>query len=375
MPFVPLEGVKYQQRSHVENMAKARQAQEKFKYEYEHPILGKYPKTGNEDPESIGTQENSGQVPMSEVYDKFVHAQGFKHNAITGDPNYINQLNTYRSSPNSQLQPIPESIQFFRNRWSPASYNPQWKTVQAMPMGTEAIEALRQRWSDRIMSPGNRNGLWDYAANYNYFDQNDYNKLQTGIAAHEAIGHAGNFPKPYSDFYKPIAERESKSPFEISRSFSKKFEPTYWGGVNGEAEFIQSLHAAKRQGREWGYPVDSDNNEEVTSAFRNTINRIQKMPIDQARQLPLESQRLRAYLNSARQYNSYKEDPNSDWFMRFINKQRKQYNDHKSFYDAEDQNNPQLMDQITEDVLYYTTPETLKGLLARKNNTQLNNYV
>jgi hypothetical protein len=47
---------------------------------------------------------------MSEVYDKFIHAQGFKHNAITGDPNYINKLNTYRSSPNSQLQPIPESI-------------------------------------------------------------------------------------------------------------------------------------------------------------------------------------------------------------------------------------------------------------------------
>jgi hypothetical protein len=101
-------------------------------------------------------------------------------------------------------------------------------------MDTDTIEALRQRLSDRIMSPGNRNGLWDYAANYNYFDQNDYNKLQTGIAAHEAIGHAGNFPKgifprDYSDFYKPIAEREGKSVEEIV-PIRKKFAPTYWGG-------------------------------------------------------------------------------------------------------------------------------------------------
>jgi hypothetical protein len=108
-------------------------------------------------------------------------------------------------------------------------------------MDTETIEALRQRWSDRIMSPGNRDGLWDYAANYNYFDQNDHNKLQTGIAAHEAVGHAGNFPKgnfpgDYSDFYKPIAEREGKSVEEIV-PIRKKFAPTYWGGWNGEAEF------------------------------------------------------------------------------------------------------------------------------------------
>ena len=365
-PFVPLAdktGLIEQSRFKYQ----APHVQEIFESEYEHPIIGQFP-AREPHPyianETIPGTKTKGNVPMREVYDKFIQAQGFKHNATTGDPDYINKLNAYRSSPNSQLEPIPDSVNF--------SYNPavakepayisglNW--VSAYPADMEKIKEMRH--GNFLI--GNTYGAQDYLNNYNFFDRNDYNKLQTSGAAHEALGHAGNWPK--ADFYKPIAEREGK-PVEEIVPIEHKFWPTYWGR-GSVPEFTQSLHAAKRQGREWGLPVDSDNNEEVTQAFRDTFNRVQKMPLNEVRQLPLETQRLRAYLNNARQFNSYKEDSNSSGFK---NRAGYIWNYLKSIR-SEDQNNPQLMDQTTEDVLYYTTPETLKGLLA-SNNTQVNNYV
>lgn len=367
-PFVPLAdktGLNEQSRFKYQ----APRVQEKFESEYEHPIIGKlsnlepHPITGRP---TINKYRN--YVPIREVYDKFTQAQGFKHNAITGDPDYINKLNAYRSSPNSQLQPIPDTINFSYSPGNPLAptsptYVPGNRMVYSSPLSFDEMNKLRQP----DFRTGNIYGLQDYLNNYNYFDQNDYNKLQTSAAAHEAIGHGGNLPLPSDQFYKPIAEREGKSIEEIV-PIEKKFWPTYMG--RELAEFTQSLHAAKRQGREWGLPVDSDNNEEVTQAFKDTINRLQKMPLNEARQLPFESQRLRAYLNNARQFNSYKKDPNRSGFK---NEAGYMWNYLKSIR-SEDQNNPQLMDQTTEDVLYYTTPETLKGLLARNNNTKLNNY-
>lgn len=361
MPFIPLadktglneqSSFKYQ----------APHAQEKFESEYEHPIIGKLSQL---EPHPItGTPTKNkyrNYVPIREVYDKFTQAQGFRHNAITGDPDYINKLNSYRSSQNSQLEPIPDSVNFSYN---PAvakepAYISGLNLVSAYPAGMEQIKQMRNGG----FLIGNTYGAQDYLNNYNFFDRNDYNKLQTSGAAHEAIGHAGNWPK--ADFYKPIAEREGK-PVEEIVPIEHKFWPTYWGR-GSVPEFTQSLHAAKRQGREWGYPVDSDNNEEVTQAFRDTFNRVQKMPLEEVRQLPLETQRLRAYLNNARQFNSYKGNQNSNEAGQIFN--------YLKSIRSKDQNNPQLMDQITEDVLYYTTPETLKGLLARKNNTKLNTYV
>lgn len=369
MPFVPLAD-----KTGLHAQHHARQApiiaQRKFESEYVHPILGKLEPYTNH-PFNIGNNTLQREIPMSEAYDKIIQAQGFTHNNITRDPNYINRLNSYRSSPNSQLRPIPESLKFFYmhdldpeiSELLPALkvpyYSPDVNSVNSTPMSQDTIRRLHHPYTGGI------NGLYDYFNNrYNYLSRNDYNNTQTSVVAHEALGHAGNFPVDFTSFYRPIAEREGKSFNEIV-PIREKFLPTYWGqGSNGEAEFTQSLHAAKRQGREWGYPVDSDNDEEVTQAFRDTLNRIQRIPIEQARQLPVESQRLRAYLNNARQYNSYREDPDSNQLM---NKIRKLYNEFES-YGAEDQNNPQLMDQTTEDVLYYTTPETLKGLLARNNN-------
>lgn len=372
MPFVPLAD-KTGLNALRTNIPSKSDSQRRFESEYVHPILG------NLEPYrkryANGTLPNNmfqKEVPMREAYDKIIQAQGFRHNDITRDPNYINKLNSYRSSPNSQLQPIPESIKFSYapERLDEPAYNVPTRTVYSSPLNQNMMSKMR------IPLLGDLNGFNDYFNNnYDYYDQNDYNNTQTHVIAHEAIGHAGNMAALDSQFYKPIAEREGKPVNEIRTSFQQKFLPTYWSDQaaqgNGLYEFTQSLHAAKRQGREWGYPVDSDNNEEVTQAFRDTINRLQKMPIEQARQLPAESQRFRSYLNNARQFNSYKEDTDSNWFM---NKMRNLYSNFKSLH-PEDQNNPQLMDQTTEDVLYYTTPETLKGLLARKNNTQLNNYV
>lgn len=371
MPFVPLADKTGLNARHA-NLASKDDSQRKFESEYIHPILGnrdQYRKSY-----ANGTLPNNmvqKEVPMREAYDKIIQAQGFKHNDITRDPNYINRLNSYRSSPNSQLQPIPESIKF---TYAPAEFNePGYhfptRTVYSSPLNQNMISKMR------IPLLGDLNGLNDYFNNdYNYYSQNDYNNTQTHVIAHETIGHAGNAAVPDSQFYKPIAEREG-IPVDEVVPMDKKFLPTYWSNKaamgNGLHEFTQSLHAAKRQGREWGYPVDSDNNEEVTQAFRDTLNRIQRIPSEQAHQLPVESQRLRSYLNNARQFNSFKENPDSNGFM---NGMRKLYNRAKSLH-PEDQNNPQLMDQITEDVLYYTTPETLKGLLAGKNNIQLNRYV
>lgn len=371
MPFVPLAdktGLHDQYRASIAPY----NAQKKFESQYVHPILGKKPYTNHP---TFGKVDNgiiSREVPMREAYDKIIQAQGFKHNDITRDPNYINKLNSYRSSPNSQLKPIPESIKFFYLQdldpetldLLPALkqpyYSPDVNSVNSVPFSLDMMNQMHQPGT------GNRNGLYDYFNNYNYFDQNKYNNMQTSVVAHEALGHGGNYAKDTSSFYKPIAEREGKPLNEIV-PIKEKFAPTYWSHeTNGLSEFTQSLHAAKRQGREWGYPVDSDNNDEVTQAFRDTFNRVQKIPLDQARQLPMESQRLRSYLNSARQYNSY--DKDSSGLMK---KMKGMYNYFKS-YNPEDQNNPQLMDQITEDVLYYTTPETLKGLLSNNNNTQLN---
>lgn len=370
MPFIPLADKTGLNARHT-NIPSKSDSQRRFESEYVHPILG------NLEPYrkryANGTLPNNmfqKEVPMREVYDKIIQAQGFRHNAITSDPNYINKLNSHRSAPNSQLEPIPESINF---RYTPGTfdqpgYNPSKRLVYSSPFNQDMIRKMR------IPFLGDVNGFNDYFHNYDYFDQNTYNNTQTHVIAHEAIGHAGNSPVFEDRFYKPIAEREGK-PIDEIVSIDKKFLPTYWSNQasqgNGLYEFTQSLHAAKRQGREWGYPVDSDNDEEVVQAFRDTINRIQKMPIEQARQLPPESQRLRSYLNNARQFNSYEENPDSN---RFMNKMKKIYNRVKSLH-PEDQNNPHLMDQTTEDVLYYTTPETLKGLLARKNNTQLNTYV
>lgn len=366
MPFVPLAdktGLHDQYRASIAPY----NAQKKFESQYVHPILGKLEPYVNHP--TLGTVSNAihKEVPMREAYDKIIQAQGFRHNDITIDPNYINKLNSYRSSPNSQLKPIPKSISFLYlqdskhfPRFNRPNYDFKTNNVSAAPLGNEAMKMLSRPGT------GNHNGLYDYFNNYNYFDQNKYNNMQTSVVAHETIGHGGNQAKDTSSFYKPIAEREGKPLNEIV-PIKEKFTPTYWSNEpNGLNEFTQSLHAAKRQGREWGYPVDSDNNDEVTQAFRDTFNRVQKIPLDQARQLPMESQRLRSYLNSARQYNSY--DKDSSWLMK---KMKGMYNYFKS-YNPEDQNNPQLMDQITEDVLYYTTPETLKGLLSNNNNTQLN---
>lgn len=367
-PFIPLAN-----KTGLHEQYRVRQApydaQRKFESEYVHPILGKLEPYTNHP--TFGKVDNilHKEIPMREAYDKIIQAQGFKHNDVTKDPNYINKLNSYRSSPNSQLKPIPESIKFlyvhnphelFEELKKP-HYNSVTNNVNSVPFSLDMIDRMRKPVT------GNFNGLYDYFNNYNYFDQNKYNNMQTSMVAHEALGHGGNYAN-ISSFYKPIAKREGKPLNEIV-PIEEKFAPTYWSyDHNGLHEFTQSLHAAKRQGREWGYPVDSDNDKEVTQAFRDTINRLQKMPLEQARQLPIESQRFRSYLNSARQYNSY--DKNSNWLM---NKMRSIYNYFKSHH-PEDQNNPQLMDQTTEDVLYYTTPETLKGLLSRNNN-QLNKYV
>ena len=365
MPFIPLADKTGLNARHA-NIPSKYDTQKKFESEYIHPILGKleanWPAWIMGKDTKVLTKRD---VPMREVYDKIIQAQGYTHNDITKDPDYINKLNAFRSSPNSQLQPIPESVNFLYwpeiPGYNQPMYNHLVNDVYSSPMGQDAINESRA-FKDT-------NGIADYFKNYNHYDRNKYNKTQTNVVAHEALGHAGNFPKYYLGFYEPIAKREGKFVEEIVPLY-RKFWPTYWGPSGGEAEFTQSLHAVKRQGREWGYSVDSDNDEEVVQAFRNTINRLQKMPLDQARQLPLESQRFRSYLNNARQFNSYKEDPDSNWFMNDL---RKKYNKFKSLH-AEDQNNPYLMDQTTEDVLYYTTPETLKGLLARNNNTQLNNY-
>lgn len=368
-PFVPLADKTGLNARHA-NIPSKYDTQKKFESEYVHPILGKLnPTIQNWVMGKAVKTQSEFDVPMKEVYDKITQAQDFTHTDITRDPNYINKLNSYRSSPNSQLEPIPESISFSYWPGVPGydqpSYYPMIRTVYSSPFSQAMINGVRRPLI------GDVNGLYDYFHNYNYFDQNKYNNTQTNVIEHEAIGHGGNQAKSKSEFYKPIAEREGKSVEEIV-PIDKKFTPTYWNNEmadgNGIDEFTQSLHAVKRQGREWGYPVDSDNDEEVTQAFRDTINRIQKMPLEQARQLPMESQRFRSYLNNTRQYNSYKENPDSNGFM---NRMRKIYNNFKSFH-PEDQNNPQLMDKTTEDVLYYTTPETLKGLLARKNNAQLN---
>jgi hypothetical protein len=106
---------------------------------------------------------------------------------------------------------------------------PAFKTVYSSPMRYDAMESLRRAKGIK----GDFNGLKDYFNNYNYFDQNRYNKLQTDSVAHEAIGHAGNYPDK-ARFYEPIARREGKSVKEIV-PIEEKFWPTYW--KRGVSEF------------------------------------------------------------------------------------------------------------------------------------------
>lgn len=334
----------------------------KYHSQYRHPFV----KTNYQ---NAGTQVKPGVMsyPMRTVYDYHMNSRGAQ-NQFTRSPEFFNTLNQHRQHYNSQLQPIPSNVNFGdlrdyhlkdnhdnNTQW----YWPEKNYVNATPVSLKSIE-------DKVGPNVTYGGLRLLNSTYNG-DVAQYNAINDQAMGHEAVGHAGNIPvgsykTNYQEFYRPLALRENININDIPR-LREKFPVAY---IGQEPEFLQSMSALKSQGRAWGYNVDSQDNDEVTQAFRDTLNKLQT-DTDTSNWKD-ETLRMRDYLNNIRAFNaSYKPTKTGDNLNDFLN--MKQHADY-ILDNYKDGNNPHLIPQATEDILYYTTPQTLKGLLGnyRYNN-------